>query len=135
MSLYDAVRDLPLIVDGYALDGPRAAGLERVPAQDDGDPARTEPARRGSARTSPTTATEHDLAAGAGPDATRSPASGRSHTFSEHLATLPLFDHEPEQHAYLDYRRWAFESAALDLALRQAGRVARRRGRPRGRGR
>src|SRR5262249_60848671 len=37
------------------------------------------------------------------------------------------------QHAYLDYRRWAFESAALDLALRQAsislgdavGRVAR----------
>ena len=25
-------------------------------------------------------------------------------------------------HAFLDYRRWAFESAALDLALRQAGR-------------
>ena len=23
--------------------------------------------------------------------------------------------------AFLDYRRWAFESAALDLALRQAG--------------
>jgi hypothetical protein len=43
------------------------------------------------------------------------------HTFSEHLATLPLFTHEPEQHAYLDYRRWGFESAALDLALRQAG--------------
>lgn len=29
---------------------------------------------------------------------------------------------EPDQHAYYDYRRWAFESAALDLALRQAGR-------------
>jgi L-alanine-DL-glutamate epimerase-like enolase superfamily enzyme len=42
--------------------------------------------------------------------------------FSEHLATLRLFEPEPERHAYLDYRRWAFESAALDLALRQAGR-------------
>ena len=42
-------------------------------------------------------------------------------SFSRHLATLPLFDHEPEQLVYLDYRRWAFESAALDLALRQAG--------------
>ena len=42
-------------------------------------------------------------------------------TFSDHVGTLPLFDHEPEQHAYLDYRRWSFESAALDLALRQAG--------------
>ena len=47
-------------------------------------------------------------------------------------AALPLFDEEPERHAYLDYRRWAFESAALDLALRQAGMLARRRGRPRG---
>ncbi len=28
----------------------------------------------------------------------------------------------PDQAAYLDYRRWAFESAALDLALQQAGR-------------
>ena len=30
-----------------------------------------------------------------------------------------------------EYRRWAFESAALDLALRQAGHVARRGDRPR----
>jgi hypothetical protein len=41
--------------------------------------------------------------------------------FSRHLAALPLFDETPERHAYLDYRRWAFECAALDLALRQAG--------------
>ena len=40
---------------------------------------------------------------------------------SQHLAALPLFEPEPERHAYLDYRRWAFESAALDLALRQSG--------------
>jgi hypothetical protein len=41
--------------------------------------------------------------------------------FSRHLGALPLFEQAPERHAYLDYRRWAFESAALDLALRQAG--------------
>ena len=33
-----------------------------------------------------------------------------------------LFGSAPSQAAYRDYRRWAFESAALDLALRQAGR-------------
>jgi hypothetical protein len=65
-------------------------------------------------------AAEHDLQQAAGPVL---PLEGEwtLDTFSRHLATLPLFDHEPDQHAYLDYRRWAFESAALDLALRQAG--------------
>ena len=51
------------------------------------------------------------------------PLSGR-HTLSELSALLDgheLFPRPPAQHAYLDYRRWAFESAALDLALRQAG--------------
>lgn len=38
---------------------------------------------------------------------------------------------EPDQHAYRDYRRWAYESAALDLALRQAGRsLGEQLGRP-----
>ena len=42
-------------------------------------------------------------------------------SFSEQVGTLDLFADDPGQHAYLDYRRWAIESAALDLALRQAG--------------
>jgi hypothetical protein len=42
-------------------------------------------------------------------------------SFSAHLDGLDLFPAgEPKQHAYRDYRRWAFESAALDLALKQA---------------
>jgi hypothetical protein len=48
-----------------------------------------------------------------------------SHTidsFSALLDGLELFAHDPDQAAYGDYRRWAFECAALDLALRQAGR-------------
>jgi hypothetical protein len=42
-------------------------------------------------------------------------------TLSGRLDELDLFPSPPDQHAYRDYRRWAFESAALDLALRQAG--------------
>jgi hypothetical protein len=42
-------------------------------------------------------------------------------SFSDRLGELELFPDAPAQHAYLDYRRWAIESAALDLALRQAG--------------
>src|SRR4051812_27900447 len=43
--------------------------------------------------------------------------------FSEHLGGLDLFGGAPPQYAASqDYRRWALESAALDLALRQAGR-------------
>ena len=41
--------------------------------------------------------------------------------FSARLGALDLFAAEPPQGAYRDYRRWAYESAALDLALRQAG--------------
>jgi hypothetical protein len=42
-------------------------------------------------------------------------------SFSAHLDELTLFPTEPDQVAYRDYRRWGLESAALDLALRQAG--------------
>ena len=41
--------------------------------------------------------------------------------FSAALESLALFAGEPKMAASRDYRRWAFESAALDLALRQAG--------------
>jgi L-alanine-DL-glutamate epimerase-like enolase superfamily enzyme len=42
--------------------------------------------------------------------------------FCDHLATLALWSEPPEWDAALRFRNWAFESAALDLALRQAGR-------------
>jgi hypothetical protein len=41
--------------------------------------------------------------------------------FCDHTGELDLFGYEPEQPAYRNYRLWAFHSAALDLALRQAG--------------
>ena len=119
MTLYDQVRDLPLVVEEYALEGLvrevssgfvrkctliRLAGAGEVGVGEDVTYA----------------AEEHDAQLERGAVL---PLAGEwtLDSFSQHLATLPLFDHEPEQHAYLDYRRWGFESAALDLALRQAG--------------
>src|SRR5512132_4460764 len=43
-------------------------------------------------------------------------------SFSELLVGLDLFPSPPEREVSVNYRRWAFESAALDLALRQAGK-------------
>src|SRR6476620_1261084 len=43
-------------------------------------------------------------------------------SFCAQLATLPLWPEPPEWDVALRFRSWAFESAALDLALRQAGR-------------
>jgi hypothetical protein len=42
--------------------------------------------------------------------------------FCDHLETLKLWPEPPEYDGSLRFRQWAFESAALDLALRQAGR-------------
>ncbi len=120
MSLYDTVRGLPLTVEGYAL-----AGLEQQVSS--GFLRKTTlihlsgEGETGSGEDVTYEATEHDLQQERGAVL---PLSGAwtLDTFSRHLDTLPLFDHVPTQHAFLDYRRWAFESAALDLALRQAGR-------------
>jgi hypothetical protein len=42
--------------------------------------------------------------------------------YSVRLDELELWPEQPRMEASVDYRRWAFESAALDLALRQAER-------------
>ena len=64
---------------------------------------------------------EHDALATAPP-----PDLDGRHTLEDLSALLgeaTLFPRPPSQAAYLDYRRWAFESAALELGLRQAGRT------------
>jgi len=120
VSLYDSVRDLPLTVESYALDGLeqqvsseflRKTTLIRLIGGGE----------EGIGEDVTYDANEHDLQQTRGATLALR-GDWTLHTFSKHLETLALFDHEPEQDAFLDYRRWAFESAALDLALRQAGR-------------
>src|SRR5437667_136914 len=117
-SLYDQVRDLPLLVEGYTLEGLTrdvSSGFTRkctlVHLAGGGEDGVGEDVTYA--------AEEHDHQIALGPIL---PLAGdwTLDSFSQHLGTLPLFDHEPEQHAYLDYRRWGFESAELDHALRQA---------------
>jgi hypothetical protein len=120
MSLYDAVRDLPLAVESYELEGLQvtvASGWTRKTTVVHLHGAGEE----GLGEDVTYDAEEHDALRAAGPVFALA-GEWTLDSFSRHLATLALFDHEPAQHAYLDYRRWAFESAALDLALRQAGR-------------
>ncbi len=65
-------------------------------------------------------AVDQEILQQAGPNL---PLSGR-HTlgsFSERLAELSLFPQAPQREVSQRYRTWAYESAALDLALRQAG--------------
>jgi L-alanine-DL-glutamate epimerase-like enolase superfamily enzyme len=65
-------------------------------------------------------ADDHDAALRQGPAL---PLAGRHTlgTFSELLGALDLFPEPPQREVSRRYRRWAYESAALDLALRQAG--------------
>lgn len=120
MSLYDRVRELPLVVDGYDLEGheyvigpefTRKTTVVRLRGAGE----------EGLGEDVTYDAPEHDAQQARGPVL---PLAGAwtLEGFSRHLEAQPLFEREPERHAYLDYRRWAFESAALDLALRQAGR-------------
>jgi len=119
MSLYDHVRDLPLVVESYELEGlaqtvrpdfTRRTTVVRLLGRDD----------EGSGEDVTYDGEEQARQQDRGPVL---PLAGdwTLDSFSHHMAELPLFEQAPQQHAYLDYRRWAFESAALDLALRQAG--------------
>ncbi len=63
---------------------------------------------------------DHDILQAAGATL---PLQGRFTiaTFCERLADLQLFPEPPQREVSSRYRRWAYESAALDLALGQAG--------------
>jgi L-alanine-DL-glutamate epimerase-like enolase superfamily enzyme len=68
---------------------------------------------------------DHDILQGAG--ATLPLEGGFTvASFCEHLAGLPLFPQPPQREVSTLYRTWAYESAALDLALRQAGTTLHR---------
>jgi L-alanine-DL-glutamate epimerase-like enolase superfamily enzyme len=64
-------------------------------------------------------ALDHEILQAAGPHLPLE-GSWTIGSFSEHLATLDLFPREPQREVSRRYRVWAYESAALDLALRQA---------------
>ncbi|TMK77047.1 MAG: hypothetical protein E6G45_11100 [Actinobacteria bacterium] len=116
VALYDSVANLPLEVDLYELDqlelaiSPEFTRVTTVIHLRGGG-------EEGIGEDVTYTAGDH-------PPPGDLPLAG-SYTidsYSQLLDGLALFRADPEMSASSDYRRWSFESAALDLALRQAGR-------------
>ena len=118
---WERLRDLPLTIESYAFDrltATLAHGFERVTtrvrllgggqegASEDVSPYEAEDA------------TLHVL----GPVW---PLTGEwtLEAFCDHLATLDLWPLPPDHDMARRWRHWAFEAAALDLALNQAGRA------------
>jgi L-alanine-DL-glutamate epimerase-like enolase superfamily enzyme len=121
MSTFDRLADLPLEVEGYELEGLQAqvsSGFERLTTVVHLQGAGAEGVGEDVVYDS-----DDQLAlqkAGAVLDLHGRYALGE---FCERIDGLDLFGVEP-QHGDVSrlYRRWTFHSAALDLALRQAGR-------------
>jgi hypothetical protein len=120
VATFDLLADLPLDVDGYALEGLRAnvsSGFERlstiVHLQGGGV--------EGVGEDVVYDGVDHLALQEAGPvhDLAGHYALGE---FCELIDSLDLFPAEPQREVSRLYRRWTFHSAALDLALRQAER-------------
>jgi len=114
--LYDRLSQLPLTIDGYRLERLEQAvtsGFVRVTtlvvAQGGG--------LEGVGEDVTYTAADHD----GFPLDLPLAGNGSLAEVSAALEGIPLFPTEPEMPASNDYRRWAVESAVLDLALKQSG--------------
>jgi L-alanine-DL-glutamate epimerase-like enolase superfamily enzyme len=116
VALYDTIAGLELTVDGYELERASvdvSTGFTRMTTT----AVLHGGGERGQGEDVAYTTEDHaDFP-------TALPLAG-TRTLRELSALLDaqtLYSHEPGMPAAHDYRRWAFESAALDLALRQAG--------------
>jgi L-alanine-DL-glutamate epimerase-like enolase superfamily enzyme len=119
VATFDAIAELPLRVDDYALEG-----LEQ-PVSSEFTRFSTVVRLRGAGEE------------GVGEDVSYAPEAHTSlqaagavqplagdwtvASFCDHVEALDLWPEPPASDAFVHYRLWAFESAALDLALRQAG--------------
>jgi L-alanine-DL-glutamate epimerase-like enolase superfamily enzyme len=117
MPTFDRFADLPIEVEGYELEGLeyQIPGFERLTTvirmQGSGE--------EGIGEDVTYDALDHVALQDAGPVHDLS-GHGTLGELCEYIGTLDLFPSEPVRDVSRRYRRWAFESAALDLALRQA---------------
>ena len=118
MSSYEQIADLPVKIDSYELEGLEfeAPGFTRLTTvihlKGDGE--------EGVGEDVVYDALDHVSLQDAGPNLDLA-GDHTIDSFSKLLDGLDLFPSPPERDVSRNYRRWAFESAALDLALKQAG--------------
>jgi L-alanine-DL-glutamate epimerase-like enolase superfamily enzyme len=121
VSTFDLLSDLPLVVDGYTLEGLQAnvsSGFERLSTV----VHLTGGGLEGVGEDVVYDALDHIAFQDAGPVLAEA-LCGR-HTLGEFCAlvdSLDLFPVAPVRDVSRLYRRWTFHSAALDLALAQVG--------------
>ena len=118
-SSYERIADLPLRIDSYELEGlefeaPGFTRMTTVIHLEAGD-------HEGVGEDVVDDALDHVALQDAG-SVLDLAGEHTIASFSELLEGLELFPSPPEREVSVNYRRWAFESAALDLALRQAGK-------------
>jgi L-alanine-DL-glutamate epimerase-like enolase superfamily enzyme len=121
VSSWDALADLDVEIEGYSLEGLQAnvsSDFERKSTILHLHGAGQE----GIGEDVTYDAVDHEILQAAGPTL---PLAGRFTiaSFSALIAELELFPQPPQREVSDRYRTWAYESAALDLALRQAGRT------------
>ncbi len=118
-STWGRVADLPVQIDDYELEGlsaevssdfTRKTTLVRLRGR----------AHEGVGEDVVYEAEDHDVLQAAGPQLALS-GDWTLASFCAHLDGLELFPQAPRREVSRGYRRWAYESAALDLGLRQAG--------------
>jgi hypothetical protein len=121
VSTFGILADLPLEVDGYTLEGRRgdvSSGFERLTTI----VHLTGSGAQGMGEDVVYQAEDHVALQAAGPvHAQTLRGSFTLGEFCDLVDSLDLFPVEPEFEVSRLYRRWTFHSAALDLALVQAG--------------
>jgi L-alanine-DL-glutamate epimerase-like enolase superfamily enzyme len=119
MSTWELLADLPVQIDDYALEGLEANVSSEFTRKSTIIRLRGA-GHEGLGEDVTYDAEDHEILQAAGPVL---PLAG-AHTiatFAERLSELRLFPVEPQREVSQRYRVWAYESAALDLALAQAG--------------
>jgi hypothetical protein len=118
VATFDRFADLPLEIEGYELEGLelQVPGFERLSTvihlQGGGE--------EGLGEDVTYDALDHVAFQDAGPNLYLTGPTTLGE-FCELLGGIDTFPVEPQRDVSRRYRRWAFESAALDLALRQSG--------------
>ena len=119
MSTWETIAGLEVEIEDYALEGLQATVSSEFERKSTVIHLRGRGAE-GLGEDVTYDAVDHDILQAAGPAL---PLAGTYTlaSFCEHLADLSLFPEPPQREVSARYRTWAYESAALDLALRQAG--------------
>jgi L-alanine-DL-glutamate epimerase-like enolase superfamily enzyme len=119
LNTWERLADLPLEIDAYALEPLQALVSSEFERKSTVIHV-TGAGQEGVGEDVTYDAVDHEILQAAGPSLALR-GTWTIGSLSEHLATLELFPTEPQREVSRRYRTWAYESAALDLALRQAG--------------